>query len=237
MEYSLISLVLPILQMNSRVQTLLKQYVDTLSRLEVASELIAVTADPVLAEALETIIYSQETVRIHVASQNRWGVAVREGLRAAKGDLLCYTYLQSTRPEDLHLVLSLALSNPGTIIKTNRRVSGNWLRRLGGALYTAECRWLFDLPLWDINASPKAFPRIFDRLLELQSEDSFIETEFCVVCRQERYPMLQIPVDLHRDFIDLSVAGWWEDLSLYWRAFQLYRALGDRSTHGSLKEE
>ena len=44
-------------------------------------------------------------------------------------------------------------------MKANRKIRDNWRRRLGSLLYNLECRALFDLANWDINGTPKVFPR------------------------------------------------------------------------------
>jgi hypothetical protein len=65
---------------------------------------------------------------------------------------------------------------------------------LGSLLYNLECRALFDLSYWDINGTPKVFPRQFDPLLRLQREDDLIDLEFCVTCRQQQLPVIEVPI-------------------------------------------
>ena len=57
---------------------------------------------------------------------------------------------------------------PSVVLKANRRIRESRRRRLGSLLYNIECRALFDLSVWDINGTPKIFPRSFDALRALQ---------------------------------------------------------------------
>jgi hypothetical protein len=47
---------------------------------------------------------------------------------------------------------------------------------------------------WDVNGTPKAFPRQFQALLELTRDDELLDAEFTVTCEREGYPTLEVPV-------------------------------------------
>lgn len=224
--YSFASIILPVLGASrADVSCLVHTYTQTLSEIPVPSELILVVQEPDKENLSQSLPKDNENVRCVLTAQPGWGAAVRAGLKNARGDLLAYTNWLSTKPKNLALIISVALANPDMVIKATRRVDGHWIRRLGGVFYTAECRFLFDLPYWDINATPKAFPRSFDKLLELQSDDFLLETEFCIVCRTKPYPVLEVPVDLQRGVTRLSIGGWLVDTKLYWGAFRLRQRL------------
>jgi hypothetical protein len=227
MSYSFASVILPLLgERNADVSDKVARYVKAVTAFGFPTEIILVherADDGLVSESFSSAGVSVASV---TAPQPGWGSAIREGLARAKGDLLLYTNWLSTNPENVALVFSVARANPDMVVKATRRFEGHWVRRLGGALFTAECRQLFDLPYWDINATPKAFPRRFGKLLELQSTDALIETEFCVTCRREQYPVLEIPVDEKHTGENISVSNWLEDVTLYWRVIQLRRRLG-----------
>jgi hypothetical protein len=92
------------------------------------------------------------------------------------------------------LLILYAVTNPGNIVKANRKIRDNWRRRLGSLLYNLECRALFDLAYWDINGTPKVFPRSCQDLLNLEREDDLIDLEFNIVCRRRNYPILEVPI-------------------------------------------
>jgi hypothetical protein len=50
------------------------------------------------------------------------GLAVRAGLRAARGDLLCYTNCARTSAADLEQLIRQAMERPGAVVKATRRV-------------------------------------------------------------------------------------------------------------------
>ena len=44
-------------------------------------------------------------------------------------------------------------------------------QKLGSLAYNIEVRLAYGLATWDVNGTPKAFPRRFDDLLNLASDD------------------------------------------------------------------
>lgn len=134
------------------------------------------------------------TVRTLDLPVGGWGRAVLAGLRSAHGDVLCYTNSARTTPEVLALMLSYARAYPDVVLKANRRLRERRRRRLGSLLYNLEARALFDLAVWDINGTPKIFPRSFDRLVELRREDDLLDLEFVATCQRAGYPVIEVPV-------------------------------------------
>jgi len=61
-------------------------------------------------------------------------------------------------------------------------------------IYNLETRMLFDLPYWDINGTPKIFPRTFEKLLQLKENGDLIDAEFNIICRTQAYPVLEVPL-------------------------------------------
>src|ERR1039457_6785444 len=109
------------------------------------------------------------------------GAAVRAGLAAGRGDVLCYLNWPRTSASSLAEMLRLALRNPKLVLRANRRTRDTRLQRLGSLLYNLECRLLLQIPVWDVNGTPKVFPRCFDRLLALSSQDELLDAEFACV--------------------------------------------------------
>jgi hypothetical protein len=91
-------------------------------------------------------------------------------------------------------MLSYAHACPDIALKANRRLRESAYRRLGSLLYNLEARALFDLAVWDINGTPKVFPRSFGRLLELGRRDDLIDLEWVVTCQRAGYPIIEVPV-------------------------------------------
>jgi glycosyltransferase involved in cell wall biosynthesis len=226
---ALISIILPVHNQADHLQAIVDEYEEALGRLQQPHELLLVEngsrdGSLALCEALER---QYPAVRALHSEPGGWGRAVRLGLKEARGDLLCYTNSARTTPQDLLLMLLYATAYPNVVVKANRKIREGARRRLGSLLYNIECRWLFDLANWDINGTPKVFPRAFDRLLALSREDDLIDAEFSVICRRAGYPMIEVPIFSTRRHGGTSTTNLRSAVKMYWGAFLLWRALGD----------
>lgn len=195
MAYSLLSLVLPFYRQADQVGRIVEGAASALEKTPTDFEIVLVpngppdgTADACRREAAE-----RPRVRV-VEGPAGWGAAVRAGLAAAEGDLICFTNSARTSPEDLLLVLLYANSYPRVVVKATRRTRDNWRRRLGSVIYNLECRTLFDLSNFDVNGTPKVFPRACSSLLDLRHADDLLDVEFALVCRRKGYPVVEVPI-------------------------------------------
>ena len=166
-----------------------------------------------------------DNVRVVEMAEGGWGRAVKAGLAEARGDLLCYTNSARTQPEMLALLLLYAIAYPEVVVKANRRIRDSWPRRLGSVIYNLQCRALFDLPTWDINGTPKVFPRTFTRLLELRADDDMIDAELVATCSVEAYPIVEVPVLATVRHGGRSTTNYGSALRMYWGALRLSRRL------------
>ena len=139
-------------------------------------------------------VSSRIDVRV-CSPRDGWGAAVSEGLRASTGRLLCYTNWRRTSAVVIAEILDLALRNQDVVIRANRRTRDTRARRVGSLLFNLECRFLLQVPAWDINGTPKVFPRRFDSLLALDRADDLFDAEFAVVCERAGYPVIEVPVE------------------------------------------
>jgi hypothetical protein len=164
-----------------------------------------------------------------------WGLAVKLGIREARGEMLCYTNLARTSAQDLMLLLLYAVAYPSVVVKANRKIRESWRRRLGSLLYNLECRSLFDLSNWDINGTPKVFPRSFGELLDLRRDDDLIDAEFSVICRTNAFPIIEVPIFSTRRHGGRSTTNYRSALRMYWGAFQLWRSIRTTKEAGPLR--
>lgn len=196
MSIQLISIVLPVHNQADHIENLVINYIEALKAVPTAFELILVvnnSRDNSLA-ICEKLEGQYSMIRVLHSEAGGWGLSVRQGLKEARGDLLCYTNSARTRPEDLLLFLLYGVANPKLVIKANRKFRDNWRRRLGSLIYNLEIRFLFDLAYWDINGTPKVFPRSCDRLLQMEENGDLIDAEFNIICSQSNYHMIEVPV-------------------------------------------
>lgn len=229
MTGSLVSVVLPVHDQADHIGGIVGEYAAALAGIPVAHELVLVTnaCSDRSVEICTELARRSPSVRVVNTERGGWGLAVKLGLGEAKGDLLCYTNSARTSARDLTLLLLYAVAYPDVVVKANRKIRESWRRRLGSLLYNLECRALFDLPSWDVNGTPKVFPRAFDRLLALRRDDDLIDAEFVAVCRREGYPMVEVPIFSTRRHGGLSTTSYGSALRMYRGALALRRAMRD----------
>ena len=121
-----------------------------------------------------------------------FGLAIRRGLREARGEVLCYANSARTSAADLTTSIRFALHNPDYVIKAVRLSYDTVFRRAGSIGFNMLCRSLFNLHCWDMNGTPKVFFRHFDRLMHLTQDDSMVDTEFNAICQLYDYPLIEL---------------------------------------------
>ena len=222
------SVILPVHNQGGHIRAVVTDYIAVLGRLGGRHELILVTngCTDESVEICASLTAEHEVVELINLSQPGWGRAVKVGLRHATGEVLCYTNSARTTAPMLALMLSYSVAYPEVVLKANRRVRDNWRRRLGSLIYNLECRALFDMPAWDINGTPKVFPRRFDRLLELRRDDDLIDVEFNWTCHREGYPLLEVPMLATTRLGGRSTTNWRSAARMYWGAYRLRRTGG-----------
>ena len=219
------SIVLPVHNQGGHIEHIVRGYLKALANHDSPYEIILVpngSADDSL-EACSRLAEGEDGVRVVEVARAGWGRAVKAGLRAARGDVLCYTNSARTTAEILTLMLLYSVVYPHVVLKASRRIRDNWRRRLGSVLYNLECRALFDLSTWDVNGTPKIFPRHFDKLLHLTRDDDLIDAEFAAVCRREGYPLIEVPVLATVRHGGKSTTNYRAAVRMYWGAYALAR--------------
>lgn len=226
----MISIVLPVHNQEDHIGHLVSEYEVALARISEPHELILVVngcRDRSL-EVCQDLARTYASVQVLESARGGWGVAVKQGLASARGEIVCYTNSARTTSDDLLLILLYAIAYPNVVVKANRKIRERWQRRLGSLIYNLECRSLFNLSNWDINGTPKVFPKHFDRLLHLTRDDDLIDLEFIDVCRRYRYPVIEVPIFSSRRHGGVSTTNYRSALRMYWGAFIYRRARSSR---------
>jgi glycosyltransferase involved in cell wall biosynthesis len=222
---TLVSVVLPAYNQADHIGEVVREYSAVLARMPLRHEIVLIPngstddTEAVCANLAATIA----DVRSEPAPRGGWGQAVRHGISKAKGDLICYTNSARTAASELTLTILYAAMHPDTVVKANRKIRDHWSRRLGSLAYNLECRALFDLSIWDVNGTPKVFPRSCDRLMHLTRDDDLIDAEFVWACRTAGYPMLEVPVFSSRRFGGKSTTTLKSAVRMYWGAWSMRR--------------
>lgn len=227
MSVELISIILPVHNQADHIRAVVAEYEAALAKIQNPRELLLVVngcRDRSL-EVCQELAKQFPTVRVIHSVKGGWGLAVRLGLKEARGDLICYTNTARTAPQELTLMLLYGVVYPNVVLKANRKIRDSAIRRIGSLLYNLEVRAFFDLNTWDVNGTPKVFPRSFGKLLELTRDDDLIDSEFIAVCRREEYPIMEVPVFSSRRHGGKSTTSWRSALRMYHGAYRLWRAL------------
>src|SRR5262245_30421307 len=110
----LVSIVLPVYNQADHIGAIVAEYEAALAKLPRPHELLLVVngcRDRSL-EVCQGLAGTHAGIRAIHSERGGWGLAVRHGLRAARGDLLCYTNSARTSPQDLALCLLYGVVYP-----------------------------------------------------------------------------------------------------------------------------
>ncbi len=222
-------LYLPVYNQADHIQEIVSGYQACLDNLKLTSELILVvngSSDGSIQVCLD-MARTNPSVRVFSDHKPGWGLAVQTGLREAQGRLLCYTNSARTNPYVLAMHVMLAAANPGMVVKANRRLRSPFTRRVGSVLYNAQCRQLFNLAVWDVNGTPKAFEReTYDRM-NLRENGDLIDVEFILECMRLGIQIVEIPIVSSERHGGESTTNYYSAIKMYYGAFRLWRSQGN----------
>ena len=223
----LVSVVLPVYKQAAHISDIVQRYKTKLDEIERPYEVVLSVnggGDDSLT-VCESLSRESPQTRVIYDPRPGWGRAVRAGLQAARGDLLCYTNSARTTADDLQRLILEAMAHPGVVVKADRRMRDSWRRRLGSLLYNLECRMLFGLSTRDVNATPKIFTRDHAALRTLTADDDLIDVEFLVTCAHERYPIREVPIFATGRQGGSTTTGYRSAIRMYVGALRLWRVL------------
>ena len=220
------SVVLPVYNQGDHIASIIGDYVGALDAARLEWELVLVpnACRDESADICRQLASQDRRILVEELEFGGWGRAVRAGLASSTGDRLCYTNSARTTADMLVQALSLAAGHPEAVVKAQRRIRDNVRRQAGSLVYNLECRMLFGLATWDINGTPKVFPRHFDQLLALRRDDDLIDAEFVVTCQRFGYPIVELPISLtvrHGGRSTTKVSSAWH---MYKGAFDMSRS-------------
>ncbi len=222
---SLVSVIIPVHNQADHIGQIVGEYETTLARIPNPHEFILVVngcRDNSL-EVCNALARELPSVRVVHSEKGGWGLAVKLGLQSARGDLLCYTNSARTSASDLVLLVLYAIANPGAVVKAHRRSRESFTRRLGSFLYNSECRLLFDLPIWDINATPKVFSRETYEAFRPESDGDLIDLEFYVKCKRLGKIILEVPIYSKSRHGGKSTTNYSSAIRMYLGAYQMWK--------------
>ena len=222
----LVSIILPVHNQADHIESTISEYVTGLTRIRHPFEVLLVVngCRDRSIEVCTDLAKRYPEVRVLFSERGGWGLAVKLGLEQARGEFLCYTNSARTRASDLVLAILFALANPGAIIKTHRRSRESFDRRVGSFLYALECRVLFSLPTWDINATPKVLSRSVYDAIHLAEDGDLLDLELYVQCARLGTPILEVPIYGPTRHNGESTTNLRSACRLYWGAFKMWQS-------------
>lgn len=218
------SLVLPIHNQAEHVTQVVQSFLAELAKLDRPTELVLVPngcRDASPERCVELAEQHPGTVQVVSLDKGGWGRAVNAGLEAARGELVGYTNSARTTPATAMLMLAYAFAYPDVVLKATRRSREGVTRKLGSVVYNFECRRLFDLATWDVDGTPKLFPRSFHHLLQIDSRSDLFDLELLRACRYAGYPVIEVPVQTTDRFGGRSTTRWSTAARMLWGAYRL----------------
>lgn len=222
------SLILPIHNQADHIGLVVRGMLADFAKLERRCELVLVPngcRDASVEICRELAAAHPEEVQVVVLDRGGWGRAINAGLEVARGEVVGYTNSARTRPETATLMIAYAIAYPDVVLKATRRVRESALRRAGSVLYNFECRRLFDLATWDVDGTPKFFPRSFRHLWQIDSEGELYDLELMRVCRYAGYPTIEIPIYPTERFGGKSTTSYRSAVRMLWGAYRLRDSL------------
>jgi glycosyltransferase involved in cell wall biosynthesis len=223
-----LSIVLPVHQQADHIEAVLAGLHDAVAELCPSVEVIVVVNASTDGSADRCRAVDRPGIQVIELAERGWGRAVRAGLRSASGEVVCFTNAARTTPQDLRTAVVLALTNAGSATKAVRRTRNSIVRRTGSVLYNFEARALFGLASWDVNGTPKVFPREFSALFELREDGDLLDLEWLVTCDRAGYPIVEYPVTSVRRHGGRSTTRARSALHMYMGAIGLRRRLKGR---------
>lgn len=219
-----LSVILPVHNQADHIGGIVSDYCEALTRTRLAYEIILVTnacrdRSPEVCTGLADQFPNVRTVD---TKKGGWGLAVKLGLKEARGNILCYTNSARTTAADLQLLVLYAVANPEAVVKSHRISREAFRRKIGSLLYNMECRWLFKLPTWDINATPKVFSRETYEAINPQSDGDLIDLEVFVKCKQLGKIVLEVPIYSLLRHGGRSTTNYRSAARMYFGAYQLW---------------
>jgi glycosyltransferase involved in cell wall biosynthesis len=218
------SVILPVHNQADHIEGIVREHLRLLRSRHLDAEMILVpnACRDKSPQICKRLAKGDARIRVLQSEKGGWGLAVRLGLAKARGQWLCYSNSSRTSSEELLEALLLAQKSSAMVIKARRRVRENWLRVLGSFLFNLECRLLLGSPSWDVNGTPKVFPRHFQELLRLKSDGDLLDAEFLFRCHLAKYPVLEFSIFRSKRHGGRSTTNFRTARGLYLGALQMF---------------
>ena len=204
-----VSLVLPMFNESESVDYTLQQALENLEQNFLDFEIIVAddgSTDNCAAKVQSWCERDPRIVLIRIPHNQRFGVALRNGLAAASKDVVIYTDFDLPVALDfLPKVLdALVFTDIVTGYSAEQAKNLSWGSRLLSRGYNRLVHTLFRLPLRDVNFGFKAMHKSVCEQLELGSRSPFVDAEMFIQARRSGYSITEIAVPFVRRKLGVS---------------------------------
>ena len=162
-----ISVILPVYNQADHIGPVIDGYRTALESANLSFELLPIVngkRKDSSAEICSALADAHPSIRTFVIDEGGWGRAVRHGLAQARGEILCFTNTARTTADDLLLLLLYGVTHPDVVVEGEPPDSREPAPARGVAALQPRVPRAFDLSAWDVNGTPKVFPRRFEPL-------------------------------------------------------------------------
>lgn len=137
----------------------------------------------------------REVIEIRT-KQKGLGFAIKEGMRLARGEYICYTNASYAPVSEVIKILRFAEVDNACLVKGSRVLSReSKARQRISFAYNLLSRVVLKIPSLDLNASPKAISRnILNRLPDFPANDGFFDVELLYWCFLNRVSIVEVPI-------------------------------------------
>jgi len=222
-----LSVVLPCRDQAGHIAAVLEKYEAPLDAIGRSYELVVVPnacADDTPA-IVSRLAEGNPRLRVVANPAGGWGLSVLTGLAAARGEVLCYTNSARTDPAHIPALLAEYEKHAPCLAKVRREKRGVVLRELGSWLYNLEARWLYAIPVRDVNGTPKIMPRSLYEKLGLFSPGDLLDLELLAKVARLGLPVVEMPVAGFRRHGGKSSTNLKSAWKMYLGALQLRQTL------------
>lgn len=205
-----LSVIFPVHNEAGTIEKTILRAIATLREKKISYEIICVENGSTdrTPETLARLAKKYPSVRVVVSDQG-WGNAVRRGIKAAKGGIICYMVSDyQVDPQYIGTVYDELKRHPGTLVKVSRITRENRQRLINSRLYNLLAKLLFGFATFDINATPKIVAADRIRTYHFISHNIAFDLELLMKMKRDRVRVLDIPVRSLKRTTGTSTTNW-----------------------------
>ncbi len=193
----LLSVILPCRNQADHIGTVLRRFSAELEGMPWAFEVVAVpnASTDGTDDAVAEVAAADPRIRVVSNPRGGWGLSVLTGIRAARGEVVCYTNSARTDPQTLRAVVGRYLAGGVALAKARRVRRGALVRGLGSWLFNAEGRLLLGVKAADVNGTPKVLARTLLADLALREEGDLLDLELMALLSRRHLAVAEVEVE------------------------------------------